>query len=75
MFQEVRRTVLTIGLIAGTDRHPESDGGRTLPGHCLGEDADAAGQDRTSYDGTALGTVDEVAAGKCLLQRQGYDSH
>ncbi len=75
VLQEVRGAVLARGLVAGAHADPETDGGRALARHRLGQHADAAGQDRTAHLGAAVGSVDQGVSVLVLLKRQGDDSH
>ena len=49
VLEEVRAAVQGRGLVARPDVDPHADAGRAGAGHLLGDDPQAAGQDRTTY--------------------------
>ncbi len=75
VLQEVGGAVLAGSLVAGADADPETDGGRALAGHRLGQHTDTAGQHRAAHFRAAVGSVDQGVSVLVLLERQGDDSH
>ena len=73
VLEEVRAAVQGGRLVARADADPHADARRAGAGHLLGDDAQAAGQDRTSYarGDRAVGVLDGVegAGGAVLLHR------